>query len=827
MKYYILIILALGITACSHKRGSKHNSSASFGNTKQADIQKKNSENGFWSNSLATHWYDALVSGNGEMGVLIFGNPLNERIICNHEFLYEPIGSEAVNPPKIAKYLDKTRQLMLNGKYEEAAKFSYESALNEGYPGLLWTDPYHPAFAITIDQPENGTIKNYRREVNFETGEISVYWSDNNGDWVRKAFVSRTDGVIVQQIKNLSGRKVNCTVGIEHQKGDVEGRTTYITGGDTCLYIKNPEITVSPEWMVFRLGYSKVERGYEGIVKVIAGGGATKLNNGKLDITNASEVLLLTRINYLENYEKTLIETTKQALGQLSQDYDRLVEPHASIHGEMFSRAKVEFGVGAHSDLPIEELFKKQEETPETILPELINKVYQMGKYTLICTSGNNPPNLVGLWTGDWRPTWCGDFTLDANVNLQVSGVNTLGLNECLDSYLTMIERIAPDWETNAKNLYGCRGYLSGARTSGRRNLNTHFHTGFPGQFWTAGAQWLIYPAFEHYLCTGDKKFLKNRALPLMEKVVLFYEDFLNVTDTEGRFVFVPSYSPENNPSNQNTTAAMNATMDIAAAKQAFENILFAYRELGMAESLKVERWKGILQKFPPYLINNDGALKEWAHGDFSDHYDHRHASHMYPVWPAHQINPDEFPQLTEAARTALEKRGDGDLSTHGIVIKSLAAARLKMPGYLDTKLRQFLSGRFMNKSMVTNHFPDGHVYNCDGICGFPGVVNEMLVYSKPGEIELLPALPSQLSRGRASGLQCRSKLVIEELNWDLDKKEIVCKINPHEDQVVNLKYRKGIKSIIVKNGKAEQTGNGWVKVVLQKGKTITLKLTI
>ena len=507
---------------------------------------------GFWSNAPARHWYDALVSGNGEMGVLVHGGPYNERIICNHEFLYEPVGGEEVNPPKIGKYLNRTRELILSGKYKDAVEYSYNNAKKEGYPGLLWTDPYHPAFAITINQPENGKVKNYRRELNFETGEITVNWTDANGDWQRKTFVSRADNVIVQQIKNLSGNKINCTIGIEHQEGDVEGRTTNITGSKELL-IKQPEINVNTDWMTFRLGYLKAKRGYEGFVKVIAKDGKKELTDNTIQVTNANEVLLFTRINYLEEYEKSRAIKTKQSINSLSGDYGTLINEHAQIHSDMFLRSNVAFKTANNDDYPIEELFEKQEATPEKILPELLNKVYQMGKYVLICSSGNNPPNLVGNWTGDWRPIWCGDFTLDANVNLQVAGVNTLRLEECLDSYLKMIERISPDWEINAENLYGCRGYLSGFRTSGRRNLHTHFDVSFPGQNWTAGAQWLIYPAFEYYLCTGDKEFLKNRALPLMEKVVLFYEDFLTVTNDEGQLVFVPSYSPENTPANQKT----------------------------------------------------------------------------------------------------------------------------------------------------------------------------------------------------------------------------------------------------------------------------------
>ena len=133
-----------------------------------------------------------------------------------------------------------------------------------------------------------------------------------------------------------------------------------------------------------------------------------------------------------------------------------------------------------------------------------------------------------------------------------------------------------------------------------------------------------------------------------------------------------------------------------------------------------------------------------------------------------------------------------------------------------------------MNRSMVTNHYPDGRIYNSDGICCFPGVINEMLVYSRPGEIELLPALPTQLKTGEAQGIQCRSKLRIENLKWDLSNKTITCEIYSYENQVISLKYRKGIETYKLANGKrkAPESGNS-LKIKLKKEKKTIINLEI
>ena len=117
---------------------------------KAAECQRLHS--GIFSSEPASRWQDALISGNGSMGILVFGDPENEQIIFNHEFLYEPIGSTNVEPPDIAQYLPQTRKLLYEGKYEVAIHYSIDKAREEGFSKLLWTDPYHPALVMKINQ---------------------------------------------------------------------------------------------------------------------------------------------------------------------------------------------------------------------------------------------------------------------------------------------------------------------------------------------------------------------------------------------------------------------------------------------------------------------------------------------------------------------------------------------------------------------------------------------------------------------------------------------------------------------------------------------------
>jgi len=50
------------------------------------------------------------------------------------------------------------------------------------------------------------------------------------------------------------------------------------------------------------------------------------------------------------------------------------------------------------------------------------------------------------------------------------------------------------------------------------------------------------------------------------------------------------------------------------------------------------------------------------------------------------------------------------------------------------------------------------------------GVINESLLFSNTGEIQILPALPEQWVTGSVNGLMARTRAEVEELSWDLTK---------------------------------------------------------
>ncbi len=174
---------------------------------------------------------------------------------------------------------------------------------------------------------------------------------------------------------------------------------------------------------------------------------------------------------------------------------------------------------------------------------------------------------------------------------------------------------------------------------------------------WVGGAGWAAHFFYDYYLYTGDREFLAERALPFMEKVALFFEDYL-YEGPDGKYIFSPTQSPENTPGNSDSQASFNATMDVAVAKELLRNVIAASHELD-TNADKIPVWEAMLAKMPEYMIDDNGIIKEWLTPRLENNDDHRHCSQLYPLFDG---MPDEIarsPELRAAFRKSIEYKLD------------------------------------------------------------------------------------------------------------------------------------------------------------------------
>ena len=149
------------------------------------------------SNQPAKTWQEGLLTGNGKHGTMVMGIPGNERITCVHEELFMPHMDPDVNPvTELKSLLPKVRDLVLNNESNEASQLVLKEANRQFEekglpPATHWGPTPHPAFDLVLEQKPAGVVKNYKRQLDLETGEALVSWEDDQGLFEERVFSSR------------------------------------------------------------------------------------------------------------------------------------------------------------------------------------------------------------------------------------------------------------------------------------------------------------------------------------------------------------------------------------------------------------------------------------------------------------------------------------------------------------------------------------------------------------------------------------------------------------------------------------------------------------
>ncbi len=496
---------------------------------------------------------------------------------------------------------------------------------------------------------------------------------------------------------------------------------------------------------------------------------------------------------------------------------------------ELFHRVATDFGGGAERRRTTDELLARAARE-NTLSPALLEKIYDGSRYVILSASGGErPPNLQGLWTGTWQPAWSGDYTLDTNLQLAIAHLLSAGTPELLRGYFDLIEASLPAWRLNGKNLYGARGIRAPLRES-NDGKETHWSERFHGLFWNPGAGWLAHWHYDYCLHAGDRNFLARRAVPFMREATLFYEDFL-FEDEGGKLRFSPSMSAENGDGD-------NATQDIAVAKELFTNLIAACEELGV-EPASLPRWRAMLAAMPPYLVLPNGELQEWATPGAPNQNDHRHLSHLYPLFQSGEFDPRRTPELWRAAETAYLARLNGwfrnpentgarkgnETTSHGRMHLALCAARLGRGEEVWELLTRMAAGGSIYPSMASAHYERGKVFNMDANGAMPEVINGCLLQSRVGEVELLPALPGALPRGEIRGLRARGQITVNRLRWEPGAVGIELVSGPDQTLLLSLPRAAELRRVEVIRGEAEVTpaAANARRVTLRAGQPVTL----
>ncbi len=788
-----------------------------------------NTSHGMTMRQPATRWQDALPIGNGQVGAMMYGRICSEQILLNHEAIW--YDKDVPTLVDISDRLAELRGLIDSKRYGEAVSFlDKQNTARGGH----WTRtcPYQPACDIRILAKTAGAFRRYRRGIDFASAAAWTQWEDDRGTIRRDLFVSRVDDVVVLRIRRDDLAPVSCRLRLEPHD---EGKDFSVGGWGGALGPSPCEFAQSVDgtWSQF-VGTFDTGKQFGGVARVVAVGGEVADADGHIAIDGADEILVLTKL-FANQPADAALARCRAELAALSPDFDALLARHAEVHRELFERMTLSLP-GAATEASTEELLLAAYDGDVPVA--LVRTMFEYGRHLLICSgrAGGWPANLQGVWNGDYVPAWSADYHSDENVQMNYWQALPGNLPEVALPVFDYYERYMADYRANARTIYGCRGILLPIAQS----TDGSPYPG-PWMLWTGAAGWIGQLYYDYYLFTGDREFLADRAIPWLKETAAFYEDF-TFDGPDGKLMFSPSMSPENTPSIEGgSLATINATMDVAICREVLANLCEACELLG-ADPEGVARWRAMLAKLPAYEVNEDGAMREWLHPAFPDNYHHRHQSHIYPVFPGFSVTAETEPAIYDASRVAVEKRlVIGLTSQTGWSMAHMANIYARL-GDGDRALEciELLTRSSTGPNLLTYHndwramgltfggWQQNPPFQIDANFGLTAAVLEMLVFSAPGMIKLLPALPTCWPTGAAEGIACRGGAVVD-MQWDLPAGRLTATLRSGSAQQIVVKFPAEPSEVLCEAvpAPASPRGPAYRQITLPAGRQpITLDVT-
>ena len=771
-----------------------------------------------WHKAL---WREGIPLGNGELGALVMGGVGKESVIFNHSRLWLP--GTTMEVPDVSDALLATRKMMDQGDYVKASPMICQALIDKGYCSEV--EYSYPLTELSFDYRCDKPFKKYLRTLDMENAECTVKYEADGVKHLRKCFVSRVDNVFVYEY-SLPDSSINVNMSMDFvHTNDIYSEEIYSSVKDTV------QKTFSDGFLTFSANNGME---YGAVCRIVTDGDAL-FDGNILKIKNAKNLTLLLMAFVGEKTSQAVCRAKKE-IGMLGTDYEQLFKANIKAHKELYSKTDISLsgnGVGLLNEELLLDAYDGE------ISEELMEKLWRFGRYLYVSATREDglPAVMYGLWKGEYKLVW--DINM-ANVNLEMINWNATkgGLSSLLMPVINYYFDHMDIYRHNAQRIFGCRGiYIPSITTP---NIHTLSILVPVISNWISGAGWIAQHFFDYYKYTGDLETLKNKIMPFLYECIAFYRDYV-IIDKDGKYKFYPSVSPENTPGNfmpedfsedmgHIMPSAINATMDIAIMKEVISNFIEGSALTGQYKD-EIAEITAMQERFPDYSVNRDGALKEWIFDDFEENYNHRHYSHLYPLFPGDEFIQNEDAEMIKAAEKALKMRDLRGQSGWSFPMSANIYARL---GDGDSALNSIA---LMARTCLLNNFFTLHndwrkmgatfdlgtvaPVQMDAIIGTASVLQEMLLYSSPKIIKLLPALPERLNRVKVKNLCfCSGSASFE---WDGETLDCVLTFERQSQLKVMLPENFQISGLSSENCICEKISDNGLRVACQSG---SLKIT-
>ncbi|MGW3993710.1 glycosyl hydrolase family 95 catalytic domain-containing protein [Amycolatopsis sp. NPDC004772] len=677
-----------------------------------------------------TLWYPApaaedkiieqgLSIGNGRIGALVGGDPAADFLYLADASLWTGGANDVL---------------------DDDGQFPYERE-KFGTLGLL--------AKLRISVPAHTGVTDYRRALDLSNGLVVITYRYQGVRYHREYFASHPDDVVVIR---FSGGPVTGSVSLEPTRGETSSGATAFTG-------------------TFANGLK--------YACTVAGGATFSGDDVVIVLSGGTNYVPDAARKFLDASLDPLALAKRKAAAAQAAGGGALRATHVADYRRRYDRMSVDLGRSSPAQRALDTWSRlvARHDRPEVPDPELEASYLQFGRYLTITGSRDGlPMGLQGLWQNTNTPDWMSDYHTDINVQMNYWLADRAALPESFTALAGYCLAQLPVWTDSTNRLFNdprnryrnTSGKVAGWAVAFSTNIY-----GGSGWWWHPGGNaWLCNSLWDHYAHTQDKAYLA-RIYPLLKGAAEFWDARLLPMTVDGREVLVDDHdwSPEHGPQDaRGITYAQEIVWDL------FEHYREAVAVLGRDRAYG-DRIAGLQKKlYLPKVSPATGWLEEWMSPDNLGETTHRHLSPLIGFFPGDRIAADTAPrELLDGVRALLIARG---MDSYGWATawRSACWARLKDAERAYQLLLTVLRPSVDNGNGTAPNFFDMYsqgsyaIFQIDANLGAPTAMLEMLVYSRPGVLELLPALPSAwAASGRVTGIGVRGGFEVD-VAWQAGK---------------------------------------------------------
>jgi hypothetical protein len=464
-------------------------------------------------------------------------------------------------------------------------------------------------------------------------------------------------------------------------------------------------------------------------------------------------------------------------------------------------------------------------------LPDsLLERQWYLDQYKFGSTARKGVPPILlqGVWTADngRLPPWKGDYHHDLNTEMSYwPAYSANHLDEAM-GFIDHLEKNKPNYRRYTQLYFNVKGInVPGVTTLAGTEMGGWIQYALSPTI----SAWLAQHYYLQWKYSMDAALLKNKTYPWFKEVAAYLEN-ITTKDSDGFRILPASSSPEINNNAVNAWFSQLTNYDLSLMRFVFE----AGGEMAAYQNLKADElhFKKLLSECRQLAVSANNELM-YAPG-VPYEASHRHFSHAMSIYPLGLVKWEDGETSQRVIKNSIAQLDSvGPANWNGYSYSWLACldARAKNGEAAAKALRIFAAAFCSVNSFHVNGDQTKSGYSSrnyrpftlEGNFGAAAALQEMLLQSYTGFIEVFPAIPAAWKNVSFTTLRAEGAFLVSAKKINGKVSEI--KIVSEKGGVTKLKLPfENYKVLHAKGITVSKTGKGFVQLNCKINGTITMK---